>query len=68
MVRKYRRCCGSDVHKESVEVCVLPPVGMPGHLSKRLGAVALVAQAVEGERDSHGVDRGLLATGVAHPS
>jgi transposase len=23
----YRRCCGIDVHKKSVTVCVLPPVG-----------------------------------------
>jgi transposase len=26
---KYRRCCGIDVHKNSVSVCVLPPVGQP---------------------------------------
>jgi transposase len=25
----YRRCCGIDVHKNSVTVCVLPPVGQP---------------------------------------
>jgi hypothetical protein len=24
---KYRRCCGIDVHKKSVTVCVLPPRG-----------------------------------------
>jgi transposase len=23
----YRRCCGIDVHKKSISVCVLPPVG-----------------------------------------
>jgi hypothetical protein len=27
MELKYRRCCGIDVHKKSVTVCVLPPVG-----------------------------------------
>ena len=27
MEPKYRRCCGIDVHKKSVTVCVLPPVG-----------------------------------------
>jgi transposase len=27
----YRRCCGIDVHKDSVTVCVLAPVGQ-GHL------------------------------------
>jgi len=25
----YRRCCGIDVHKNSVLVYVLPPVGQP---------------------------------------
>ena len=24
---KYRRCCGIDVHKKSVTVCILPPIG-----------------------------------------
>jgi transposase len=27
MERKHRRCCGIDVHKKSVTVCVLAPVG-----------------------------------------
>ena len=27
MEQKYRRCCGIDVHKKSVTVCVLPPTG-----------------------------------------
>jgi transposase len=26
----YRRCCGIDVHKNSVSVCVLPPIGQAG--------------------------------------
>ena len=26
----YRRCCGIDVHKKSLSVCVLPPVGSHG--------------------------------------
>ena len=29
MEPKHRRCCGIDVHKKSVTVCVLPPVGKP---------------------------------------
>jgi transposase len=29
MERKYRRCCGIDVHKKSVTVCVLAPTGSP---------------------------------------
>lgn len=27
MEAKYRRCCGIDVHKKSVTVCILPPAG-----------------------------------------
>ena len=30
MKQVYRRCCGLDVHKDSVEVCVLPAVGEEG--------------------------------------
>lgn len=30
MKPEYRRCCGIDVHKKSVSVCVLPPEGQPG--------------------------------------
>lgn len=26
----YRRCCGMDVHKDTIVVCVLPPVGSAG--------------------------------------
>lgn len=29
MKSKYRRCCGIDVHKKSVTVCILPPAGKP---------------------------------------
>ena len=29
MEPNYRRCCGIDVHKKSVTVCVLPPAGKP---------------------------------------
>jgi transposase len=36
MGAKYRRCCGIDVHKKSVTVCILPPVGRPeGAVRKR---------------------------------
>lgn len=30
MEQAYRRCCGIDVHKKSISVCVLPPVGSQG--------------------------------------
>ena len=30
MKEVYRRCCGMDVHKETVVVCVLPPDGKQG--------------------------------------
>jgi hypothetical protein len=26
----YRRCCGMDIHKDTVVVCALPPVGGNG--------------------------------------
>ena len=29
MKENHRRCCGIDVHKNNVVVCVLPPVGQP---------------------------------------
>ena len=29
MKDNYRRCCGIDVHKNSVTVCVLAPLGQP---------------------------------------
>ena len=29
---KYRRCCGIDVHKDQVTVCVLPPDGQQGEV------------------------------------
>jgi transposase len=31
----YRRCCGIDVHKKSISVCVLPPVGNGSVASKQ---------------------------------
>jgi transposase len=30
----YRRCCGIDVHKKSVSVCVLPPAGSKGPMKE----------------------------------
>lgn len=30
MKKSYSRCCGIDVHKDSVEVCILPAVGTSG--------------------------------------
>jgi transposase len=30
----YRRCCGIDVHKKSVSVCVLPPAGSKGAMKE----------------------------------
>lgn len=30
MYELYRRCCGMDIHKDTVVVCVLPPVGTEG--------------------------------------
>jgi transposase len=33
---QYRRCCGMDVHKETVVVCVLPPNGEEGKPLKKV--------------------------------
>jgi transposase len=35
MASVYRRCCGIDVHKKSISVCVLPPVGSQGAAIKQ---------------------------------
>ena len=35
MPERYRRCCGIDVHKNSVMVCVLAPVGQPAVAVKK---------------------------------
>jgi transposase len=35
MKEVYRRCCGIDVHKDSVEVCVLPAVGECGAAKRK---------------------------------
>jgi transposase len=34
--KNYRRCCGMDVHKETVVVCVLPPDGEEGKPLKKV--------------------------------
>jgi hypothetical protein len=31
----YRRCCGMDVHKDTVVVCVLPPDGQTGTVVRK---------------------------------
>lgn len=36
MVGSYRRCCGIDVHKKSVTVCILPPEATSGEPKKRV--------------------------------
>ena len=30
MIEGYRRCCGMDIHKDTIVVCVLPAVGTEG--------------------------------------
>ncbi len=34
MKPEYRRCCGIDIHKKSVSVCVLPPEGQQGEVKR----------------------------------
>jgi transposase len=36
MKEVYRRCCGMDVHKETIVVCVLPPVGGEGKVIRKV--------------------------------
>jgi transposase len=31
----YRRCCGMDIHKDTVVVCILPPVGGGGQVVRK---------------------------------
>jgi transposase len=32
----YRRCCGMDIHKDTVVVCVLPPAGAEGQTVRKV--------------------------------
>jgi transposase len=32
----YRRCCGMDIHKDTVVVCVLPPAGADGQAVRKV--------------------------------
>jgi transposase len=32
----YRRSCGLDIHKDTVVVCVLPPVGIEGKVARKI--------------------------------
>ena len=36
MKEQYRRCCGMDVHKDTIVVCVLPPVGHEGKAVRKV--------------------------------
>ncbi len=71
----YRRSCGLDVHKDTIVVCVLPPVGVEGSgmrktygtFRKRSDPDTDLVEATQGNRDCHGIERGLLATGVECP-
>ena len=33
--RVYRRCCGMDIHKDTVVVCVLPPEGTKSVVARK---------------------------------
>jgi transposase len=35
MIEGYRRCCGIDIHKDTVVVCVLPLVGVEGQAIRK---------------------------------
>jgi hypothetical protein len=36
MSKVYRRCCGMDVHKATVVVCLLPPDGESGEMVRKI--------------------------------
>ena len=36
MNEKQRRCCGIDVHKDSLVICVLPPAGQEGEVVRKV--------------------------------
>lgn len=36
MNEAHRRCCGMDIHKDTVVVCVLPPVGVDGQTVRKV--------------------------------
>ena len=36
MQEVYRRCCGMDIHKDTIVVCVLPPVGGEGKAFRKV--------------------------------
>ncbi len=36
MLKVYRRCCGLDVHKQTVVVCLLPPDGEQGKIVQKI--------------------------------
>ena len=68
-----RRCCGIDVHKKNVTVCVLPPLGKPEAgvrkrtfrtLSRDLKQLRI--EELQGNRDRDGIDRPVLAGGMEH--
>lgn len=35
MKKPYRRCCGMDIHKNTIVVCVLPPDGTDGQVMRK---------------------------------
>jgi transposase len=62
----YRRCCGMDVHKNTVVVCVLPPDRQSGKpLRKVYGTFRNELTRLRGWlKQLHVTDRRLLASGV----
>ena len=73
MERVDRRCCGIDVHKKSISVCVLPPVGNRSILIKeekfrtfRSETIAHMAYQLPRDGDRDGIHRPVLATGLEH--
>jgi transposase len=73
MKEKHRRCCGIDVHKNSVSVCVLPVVGQPrGEVRRRkfrtytrdLRQLRGWLKNCRGYRHRNGIDGAILAAAL----
>lgn len=64
----YERCCGLDVHKQSITACALTPEGKEirtfGTLTDDLEELVDWLKEKKGDARCHGVDGRILEAGV----
>lgn len=67
MTAKHRRCCGIDVHKKSLSVCILAPSGKPeaGIKGRKFGTFTRDLRQLRGCRSNHRPPRSVKAGGDA---